>query len=96
MYYNIPHGKYGQTFEEISILFPFSLTGTTIKILLHPTEEEYTIANGKLQIDPSESKRLKILSHSITLKPMRYKYELIITRSGETKTYIKGNFNINV
>jgi hypothetical protein len=97
MTYDLPIGTYQETYNSISFLFPFSLTGTTIEMKVFTIGKsviaEYSTLD-KLEIDANESTRLRIKTHDVTINPGNYTYKIKITRDGIKKTYLSGNWSI--
>jgi len=98
MIYDLPTVEQDNTFEEMSFLFPFPLTGLTIELkFYYPNSRtsfaSYTLGNN-LEIDANESKRLKIKSHIVTIEPGSYYYKLKLNPDDIRTTYLNGNWTI--
>jgi hypothetical protein len=107
MTYNLPLGVYQETYNSVSFLFPFSLTGATIEMIIYTPGKSvviiYTLGNAistmytiadNLEIDANENKRLRIKTHEMAIQPGNYIYKIKITKDNVKKTYLTGNWSI--
>jgi hypothetical protein len=97
MTYNLPDGIFEEIYNEVPFLFPFSLTGAILEMKIYRPGSTVSMITytDNLEIDPTESKRLKIKEHEMGIKPGYYFYKIRISIEGVRRTYIHGYWLIN-
>jgi hypothetical protein len=96
MTYNLPTVEQGDDFEEVSFIFPFSLTGLTIDMIVYNSVGPKAVFNYNkyLKIDIMNNKKLKIETHAVTIQSGNYGYKIKLNPGNIRTTYLEGNWLI--